>query len=161
MARGDTFLKIDGLDGESRDLVHKDEIDIVSYSFGVSNAGGGSPGGAPGTSKPMVRDMHFTKRVDIASPNLFIACCTGRHFAKATLTVRKAGEVPIEYLVVTLYDVYVSNFDASGDSNGEIGREAFALNFAKIEKKYTPQTEKGAKGAVNAKTFDVRANRAS
>ena len=35
----DAFLKIDGIDGESLDKNHKDEIEIDSYSWGVANTG--------------------------------------------------------------------------------------------------------------------------
>ena len=63
--------------------------------------------------------------------------------------------------MVTLYDAFVSDFSSSGDSGGDIGVETVAFSFSKVEKKYTPQTEKGAKGAVNTKTFDIKLNRLS
>ena len=162
MAKADMFLKVEGIDGESRDEAHKSEIDIFSYDFGVLNSGSVRNGdGSGGLGKAALRDLKITKKVDNASPGLFAACCTNRHFSKVILTVRKAGENPLEYLVVTLYDAFVSDFSSSGDSGGDIGVETVAFSFSKVEKKYTPQTEKGAKGAVNTKTFDIKLNRLS
>ena len=39
------FLKIDGIAGESTDVAHKDEIDVLSWSWGVAQTGGGGSGG--------------------------------------------------------------------------------------------------------------------
>ena len=34
----DAFLKIDGVDGETSDSKHKGEMEILSYSWGVSQS---------------------------------------------------------------------------------------------------------------------------
>ena len=47
----DIFAKIGDIKGESLDSKHKDEIEVLSYSWGVSNAGSmasGSGGGEGG-----------------------------------------------------------------------------------------------------------------
>ena len=91
MAAVDLFLKIDGIQGESKDAKHANEIDVDAFSWGetnvVSNAGGGR-----GAGKVAMQDFHFTKRLDTASPMLFLACASGKHFPKAVLTARKAGQ---------------------------------------------------------------------
>src|SRR5271165_4207226 len=102
MAQEDYFLKIDGIDGESQDDKHKGEIHIESFSFGVTNTGTGGSNLGSGGGRSLVQDIHFTKATDKASPNLFIACCNGKHFPTATVTIRKAGENPVEYLVYKL-----------------------------------------------------------
>ena len=79
MAQEDYFLKLDGIKGESQDDKHKDEIHVSSFSFGVTNAGTGGSNLGSGGGRANVQDMHFTKVVDQASPNLFLACATGKH----------------------------------------------------------------------------------
>lgn len=160
MAQEDYFLKIDGIEGESQDDTHKNEIQILSFSFGASNMGSGAVGMGSGSSKVNVQDVNLSKLVDKSSPNLFGACCNGKHFPTATLTIRKAGETPMEYLVYKLSEVFVSSINQSGHGGG-IVQESLSLNFSKIEMNYWPQKADGSKGAVVPKTFDVKANKVS
>src|SRR5947207_3599725 len=98
----DMFMKIGALKGESKDSSHKGEIDVLAWSWGMSNSGSAHVGGGAGAGKVNIQDLSFTKYIDKSSPTLDLACCTGKHFLKATLTVRKAGEQPLEYLNITL-----------------------------------------------------------
>ena len=161
MAQEDYFLKIDGIDGESQDDKHKNEIHVSSFSFGVTNAGTGGSNLGSGGGRSNMQDMHFTKVVDQASPNLFIACATGKHFDTATVTVRRAGENPQEYLTYELSEVFVSSISTSGHEGGGIAQESCSLNFSKVKITYTPQNPDGSPGAANPKTFDVKANKGS
>jgi type VI secretion system secreted protein Hcp len=161
MAQEDYFLKIEGVKGESQDDKHKDEIHVSSFSFGVTNSGTGGSNLGSGGGRSNIQDMHFTKVVDAASPNLFIACSTGKHFPKASITVRRAGEKPQEYLVYNLTEVYISSVTTSGHEGGGIAQESLSLNFSKVEMSYTPQNADGTPGAKNTKTYDVKANKSS
>ena len=51
MATVDYFLKIDGIEGESRDDKHKDEIEIESFSWGETQTGSFAVGGGGGAAK--------------------------------------------------------------------------------------------------------------
>ena len=161
MAQEDYFLNIDGIKGESQDDKHKDKIHISSFSFGVTNTGTGGSNLGSGGGRSNVQDIHVTKTMDSSSPNLFIACCTGKHFPTATLTVRRAGETPQIYLTYKLTEVYVSSHSVSGAEGGGIAQESLSLNFSKIEMAYTPQNADGSAGAKNTKTFDAKANKAT
>jgi len=160
----DVFLKIEPVKGEATDDKHKDEIEVLSWSFGAHQTGGGHTTGGLGTGKVNVSDIHFTHLVDKASADLFLACCTGKHFDKALLTVRKAGgdNKALEYLKYTLEHVFVTSVQTQGTGHGgEHANESVSLNFKKVTVEYTPQTEKGAAGASSKHTFDVQANKAS
>jgi type VI secretion system secreted protein Hcp len=159
MAQADFFLKIDGVDGESLDDKHKGEIQISSFSLGVSNSGTGGANTGSGAGKANVQDMSFTKQVDKSSPNLFIHCCSGKHFPTAQITLRKAGEKPHEYLVYKLSEVFISSINTSGHDGGGIAQESFSLNFSKIEMNYAPQNADGTGGAKITKTYDVAKNK--
>jgi|SRR3954465_2663172 len=140
----DAFLKLDGIKGESFDNLHKGEIDILSFSWGVSNTGSFSTGG--GTGKASFQDIHFTHKIDKASPLLMKKCVTGEHILTGLLTVRKAGgKVPLEYLKIRMEDVLVSSYQSGGHSSGTPTAE-FTLNFAKIEYSVAPISRDGALG---------------
>ncbi len=161
MAQADYFLKIDGLEGEAQDDKHKSEIHIHSFHMGASNHGSGQQGTGSGSGKAMVHDMQLTKQADKASPNLFAACCSGKHFPNATLIVRKAGEKPHEYLSYKMDNVLISSFSSKSHGGGEIAQESLSLNFSKIEMTYVPQQKDGTAGAKIQKTYDVAANKVS
>jgi len=163
MAQADYFLDLDTVDGESQDddSRMKNKIHVSSFSFGVTNTGTGGSNLGSGASKSNVQDLHVTKTMDKASPNLFIGCCNGKHFPKATFYVRRAGENPQVYLKYELTEVFISSYSTSGHEGGGLAQESLSLNFSKVEVTYTPQNADGSPGAKNTKTFDVKANKAS
>jgi type VI secretion system secreted protein Hcp len=150
MALVDYFLKVDGIEGESTDAKHKNEIQLESWSWGESNAGIGHAGGGHGAGKVAMQDFHFVMKMNKASPKLFLACATGEHIPKAVLTCRKAGGTQEEFLKVTMTDLLVSSYQTGGSGHSDIvPTDQVSFNFAKIEFEYKVQNEKGATtGAV-------------
>ena len=147
MAVPDIYLKIDGVDGEAQDKDHQNEIEILSFSMGVSNLGSGDVGTGSGSSRASLSDLSVMKRVDKASPGLFINCCTGKHFDTATLSVRKAGgDAPVEYLKYDLTEVYISSVQSPARTAAASRPESVSLNFSKIELTYTPANSRGDAG---------------
>ena len=154
----DMFIKIDTVDGEARDKVHKKEIDVLAWSWGMSNSGSAHVGGGAGAGKVNVQDISFTKYIDSASPKLMLACCDGKHFKDALLTVRKAGEKPVEYLKIKIEEVLVTSVSTGGSGGEDRLTENVTLNFAKVKVDYTPQDEKGAAGTAIPMSWDIAIN---
>lgn len=160
MAQVDYFLKLEGVDGESQDDKHKNEIDISTVSWGVVNAGAGAYGTGSGAGKAQFQDIHITKLTDKASAILLLNCATGKHHGSATLCFRKAGENPVEYLKIKLTEVTVSSFQGSGHGgSGGMSEESISLNFSKIEVTYTPQAADGTSLGQVIAGYDVKANK--
>jgi type VI secretion system secreted protein Hcp len=155
----DIFLKLDGIKGESQDSKHKEEIDVMSYSFGASQSGTMAYGGGGGAGKVQFQDLSFTHRVDKASPVLFLHCANGGHIKEATLTNRKAGKEQQEYLVIKLYDVLVSSVQQSDSAGGDLPVDNVTLNFAKIEMEYKEQKKDGTLGAGVKFNWDQKLNK--
>jgi type VI secretion system secreted protein Hcp len=154
----DMFLKLDGIKGESADKGHKDEIAILAWSWGVSNSGSAHLGGGAGSGKVNVQDLSLTKYIDVASPDLALFSCNGKHIAKGQLTVRKAGENPLEYLIIKLEDILVASYSTGGSGGEDRLTENITLNFAKVDMEYTAQDAKGAAGAKPKMGWDIPAN---
>src|SRR5438045_2916729 len=114
----DIFAKIGDIKGESLDSKHKDEIEVLSYSWGVSNAGSMASGSGGGEGKASFHDLSFVHNVDKASPVLLQVCATGTHLKEATITHRKAGKGQQEFMIVKMNDVIVTSVThgGSGDS---------------------------------------------
>jgi type VI secretion system secreted protein Hcp len=110
--------------------------DILDWGFTTESTGAGRGAGG-GAAKPKFGDLHIVKTVDKASPTLFKACASGKHFASVTLVVRKAGGGTS--LTITMDDVLISSYQTGGSSSGERPTESLSLNFTKIEFQYTKQ----------------------
>ena len=155
----DMFLKIDGVDGESKDKKHGKAIDVLPWSWGASNSGSAHVGGGAGAGKANVQDLTVTKYVDSSSPKLLLACCSGNHYNNALLTVRKAGgDNPVEYVKIKMEQVFITLVSTGGHGGDDRLTETVSLNFSKVHLDYVPQTEKGGAGTPIPFGWDVAAN---
>ena len=154
----DMFLKLTDIKGESHDAKHKDEIDILAWSWGLSNSTSGV-GSGHGAGKVNCQDLSFTKYVDNASSKLLLACCVGTHITEANLVVRKAGGEQHEYIKIKLTDILVSSVSTGGSGGEEKLTENISLAFAKVEFTYSPQDAKGAVKATTPFTYDFVQNK--
>ncbi len=154
----DIFAKIGDIKGESLDDKHKDEIEVLSFSWGVANPGSAVTGSGAGAGKASFQDLSIVHRIDKASPLLMQACATGTHFKDATITHRKAGKGQQEYLIVTMNDVLVTSVTHSGTS-GEPSSESVSLVFAKVDLEYRPQKPDGSLDAGVHFKYDLKASK--
>lgn len=155
----DMTIKIDGIKGESKLDKHEEEIDVLSYAWGMTQTGTFHGGGGGGTGKVNINDLSFVKYVDKSSPELMLACSNGKHIPKAVLTVRKAGEKPLDYLTVTMEDMLVASVQTGGSSGDERQTEQVALNFTKVKVEYQEQDKTGGpKGGKVTYAWDVEKN---
>jgi type VI secretion system secreted protein Hcp len=174
----DFFLKLDGIQGETKDEEHQGEIDVSGWSFGVNDddedqsrdaraiSGGRdnlpvfasasrraeAVGGAGFNGSVRVGDLHVTKYIDGASAPLLKASTTQQKIAKAILTCRKAsGAEALEYLQIQLQDVMVSSWNVATDDGELLPVEHLVLSYSRIEFVYQPQGRKGtAEGKKHA-----------
>jgi type VI secretion system secreted protein Hcp len=154
------FARIGTIKGESRDDKHADEIEVLSWSWGVSQTGTTAAGGGGGTGKASFHDFHFTHHVDKASPVLMKRCATGQHIENATITVRKAGEDQQEYLVIAMTDILVTNVAMSVSAEQDATLESVTLAFSKVDLEYKPQKPDGSLDAGVHFRYDLTANKA-
>jgi type VI secretion system secreted protein Hcp len=155
----DMFMKIKDVDGESADDKHAKSIDVLAWSWGMSNSGSAHVGGGAGSGKVAVQDLSFTKYVDASSNALMLFACNGKHVPEALLTVRKAGEKPLEYIKITMSDVLISSVSTGGSGGEDRLTENVTLNFAKVKFEYTKQKKDGsADGGPMAMTWDIAKN---
>ncbi|MEX2119693.1 MAG: type VI secretion system tube protein Hcp [Pirellulales bacterium] len=156
MAQVDYFLKLDGIEGESTDSKHKNEIDVLSYSWGETQQGSFSAGGGGGAGRVQMNDFHFTMKANKATPKLFLACATGQHIKEALLTVRKAGGDQQPYLCIKFKDLLVSSYQTGGSHGDVVPTDQISLNFSEIEFEYKPQKPDGSLDAPVKTGYDVK-----
>src|SRR5262245_20985200 len=151
----DVFLKINGIEGESADDKHKNQIDVLSYSFGITQTGTMAYGGGGGAGKANFGDFSFMMRMNKATPKLMNAVATGCHIPDATLHCRKAGGKQEEYMTYKFYDLLVSSYQTSASS--EEPTESISFNYSKMEMEYKLQDAKGTVKPAGQFKYDVKA----
>ena len=157
----DMFMKFEGdkFKGESRDKSHPGEIDVLAWSWGMSNSGTAHTGGGAGAGKANIQDLSLTKYVDASSAALMLACATGEHIPTANLVVRKAGTTPLEYIKVTLTECMITAVSTGGSGGEDRLTENVTVNFAKVKFEYTEQDKEGkAKSPSKTMTYDIAQN---
>ena len=152
----DIFAKLGDIKGESQDDKHKDEIEVLSYSWGLTNAGSMGHGSGGGEGKATFHDLSFSHKIDKASPLLLKACATGQHLKDATITRRKAGKGQQEFLIIKLNDVIVTSVTES-DEGGASQTETVTIAFAKVDIEYKPQKPDGSLDAAIHFKYDIKA----
>ncbi len=160
----DMFLKLSTIPGESQDDKHKEWIEILSYSHGVSqrSAGSRSSGGAASSGRCDHSDLSVVKTLDKASPKLALACCKGDHIPEVKLELCRATGDKQKYMEYKLTDVIVSGVRPGGSAQGgdSLPLEEVAFNYGKIEWIYTETDHKTGKGKGDVKThWDVVSNK--
>jgi type VI secretion system secreted protein Hcp len=151
----DIFAKIGDIKGESLDDKHKDEIEVLSYSWGVTNTGSMASGSGGGEGKASFHDLSFTHVVDKATPVLMQACATGVHMKEATITHRKAGKGQQEFMIVKMNDVIITGVSHGGSGDGGHS-ENVSLAFAKVNIEYKPQKPDGSLDAGVHFKYDIK-----
>jgi type VI secretion system secreted protein Hcp len=156
----DYFLKIEGVEGETSDAKHKNELEVLSFSWGVTQAITGTVSSS-GTFTGQRCDMSplvVEKLLDKASSKVAQACAAGDHFPSAVLTLCRAAGDKQPYMEFKFYDALVSSYTISGQSSeGGLPTERFSLNYGKIEMAYTQiGTDGKPQGKVGAVGWDLR-----
>lgn len=147
------FLNITDIAGESVDSLHQGEIDIISWSFGVSISNSSSEG--VGTAIPNFNDFTIIKKFDKSSPKLFLAELSGQVIPKMVLTVRKSNE-SYEFLNITFENVLVTKYETYGTEN----IDQWSFNYEKIQIAYHEQKPDGSPGGTITAGWDLGANKA-
>jgi type VI secretion system secreted protein Hcp len=158
----DSFLKLGTLKGESVVKGFEDQIQLLSWSWAMSQTGTTHVGQGGGAGKVNVSDLSFVHHVDAASPALIQSCCKGSHFDTGTLTMNKAGGAVLAYVTITLSDIIITSVTMGGVAGEDLLTETVSLNFGKFKYSYQPQDNKGAKkgGAIDV-TYDIAKNKDS
>jgi len=155
----DVFLKLGDIKGESKDAKHAGEIDVLSWSFGVSQTGTMGVGGGGGAGKANFSDISIMHSLDKASPVLMTKCATGEHIKEGTLVSRKAGKGQQEYLIIKMNDILITSVTPSGVGDGTASAENVAMQFAKVDLEYKPQKADGSLDAGVHFKYDIKGNK--
>ena len=152
------FLKLTNIKGEALDSKHKDEIEVLSWSFGASQQGSAHGGTGSGTGKVSIQDLTITHYVDQSSTDLLKHLTNGKHIDEGLLTIRKAGGTAVEYMKLKMVQVLVTHISNGGGAGQDRITENVTLNFRKFTQTYTGQDDKGSPKPASEFTWDIAAS---
>jgi type VI secretion system secreted protein Hcp len=155
----DYFLKLDGIQGESVDANHKDEIQIVSWSWGGSQTSTVAGTGGSGAGKVDLSDFNIITNFDKATPKLFKSLCAGTHIKTGTMSAVKSGAEGKPYLKVDFTELFVSSLQLS--ASGEIPMVSISFSYNTIKIDYSTQNEQGNLTSTGPVSYDLKQNKLS
>ncbi len=152
----DYFLKLDGIQGESVDDKHKNEIQILSWSWSASNVSSVSGSGGSGAGKVDLSDISMMLNFDKSTPKFFKSICLGSHVPSGTLTAIKAGSGGKPYLKVDFKELFVTGLQMS--AAGEVPAVSLTMSYNEIKIDYSAQDEKGNVASTGPVTMNTKTN---
>src|SRR5665213_1566562 len=155
----DYFLKLDGIQGESADEHHKNEIQIMSFSWGGSQTSSVAGTGGSGAGKVDLSDFSIMVNFDKATPKFFKSMCAGTHIKTGELSAIKSGAEGKPYLKVDFKELFVSSLQISASS--EIPTVSVSFTYNEIKMDYSMQNEQGNITSTGPVTYDLKANKLS
>jgi type VI secretion system secreted protein Hcp len=159
----DAFLKIEGIEGESTDDAHKNWIEVLSFSWGVTQvaSAAASTAGSLSSQRANFSDFSIVKALDKGTPKLMVACASGEHLRSVTMEICRAGGDKQKYMEYKMTDVIVTSVRPGGSGHGEtLPLEEISFNYGKIELNYIKTKVEGGGAAGNVPGgWDLKANK--
>jgi len=157
----DYFLKLDGIDGESKQTGHSKELEMDNWSFGETQAGTAAQNTGSASGKVTLNEFRFSKRMDVSSPKLMQYCANGKHVKWARFTARRAGTeggTPLDYLFVDFGDLIISSYDISGVGTDGWPQETIAFSYGQIVMTYKQLSKGIGQGPIQG-GYDAEKNK--
>ena len=140
----DMFIKLEGIEGEAKDLNHQGEIDVLSWDWGMQHPSGSGIEYSRKRSRVELMDLSFMKPIDRSTPTLMLYCIDGKIIPTATITCRKVtGGKAMDYLVVTMTNAYIAQIATGATAQVAEIHEEISLKFEKINVRYIEQSSEG------------------
>jgi len=155
----DYYLKLDGVQGESADANFKEQIQIMSWSWGASQVSSVSGTGGSGAGKADLSDFNITTNFDKATPKFFKSIVTGQHIKSGTMSAVKSGADGKPYLKVDFKEMFVTHLQISASSEIPTISVSFTYNDIKID--YSTQNEEGNLTSTGPVSYNLKENKAA
>ncbi len=158
------YLKIEGIDGESKRADHEGEIDCFGVGWSVVQSSSAATGSGRTRGRAKINDFTFYKWMDAASPYLALACMQGKSFEEIVFMARKdSGEAHLDYLEVTLKKCIITSYQMSQTSEEVEGndmiKEEINISFEEVKYKYVVQADDHSAGDEHEVEYDLVAGK--
>jgi type VI secretion system secreted protein Hcp len=150
------FLKIAGVESEATQKGFEKQIKLESFHMGASNPVDMSAGGGRGAGRATLTTFDITKMTDKSSPVLFQACCLGKHFKDAVVSICKAGGEQEAFLTYKFDTVFIADISwGAGSEGADTPEESLSLAYTKVEMTHLSQDREGKLGDPIVASYDI------
>jgi type VI secretion system Hcp family effector len=149
------FLKIAGVESEATQKGFEKQIKLDSFNMGASNPVDMSAGGGRGAGRASLSTFNVTKMTDKSSPILFQACCLGKHFKDAVVSICKAGGEQEAFLTYKFDTVFIADISWGGGGGEDTPTEALSLAYTKVVMTHKSQDREGKLGDPIVASYDI------
>lgn len=150
-----SHLFIDGVDGPSTSRTN--HIDILSFSWGVSNTstyGTGASGMESKAGRADFSNLTIMKVSDKTTPLLSDHCSSGNILSKVYILYSKpVGDKQQPYFRIWIKDALITSHQISGSAENPTESVSFA--FQAVEVAYAPEKDDGSLDAAVRKGYNL------
>ena len=131
VAASDVFLELSGIPGESVAQGHANEIELLSWNWGLNQRTGES-------NRVRLSDLSVTKYVDRATPALMRHCSSGQIITNGLLTARRVlgGGKGLEFVKVGITNAKVTALSEGGNVGEDVFVERVGLSYTQVRFDY-------------------------
>ncbi len=156
------FIKRDGVLGECSDTNHSGWMDVLTIKWDVSRKITSITGtrGDRESSNATIGDLVIVRRMDKATPKIFIeSCCGTGKDVEIHLTKTGQGNGSDVFMSYILRNAIISGYRVKAHKD-DLNRpnEEIRISFTAIETRYTAYDENGIAQAPIAVGFDTKTN---
>ncbi len=154
-ANAAVYLKIGDIKGESQAVGHEEEIEVVTWSWGVLRP---PPEDSTGLTRSRgateFREMEITKVLDKATVKLIDGSTKGTIFPEAILVIERGDNVGADrkVLEIKMSNVLVTYASLFGSTEAS---ETVHLNFTGVEMIYSDYNSDGSPAGNVTMSFDL------
>ena len=135
----DMFMKLEGIQGESKDAHNPGEIEVLSWNCGMTEPRGSADRNRR-SGGPRVEDVSFTHYVDRSSPILMLKLISGAILSNGRLLVRRATpDKPFEFYRIFLKNIALVTISTESKIDTQIETkliETVSLRFEEFKVEY-------------------------
>lgn len=146
------FLKIDGINGESKDAQHTGWTDVNAYSWGAKRNGRSAIRGA--TGKANYHNLTVHCQIDKTTAGALLYTSNGNRIRTVELSACKAGGGQMEYYRITLENVNL--IEVLLRDHGAVTDIEYEFEADKVKFQYWEQGGLGGKGAETRMGWDIK-----
>ncbi len=158
----DMFMKVSGVDGESKQTKFENWIELSSFSMSSAASGSTAIGSGAGVGKVSIHGVNGTTVAGKHTPTIAKKYFNGEHFDKVEVVfIKQTGDDQGEkYYHLIMEHVFFTSIQ-NGKGEGSLGSESFSLTAESYEQEYFAQDSKGKLTSVGKTKYDEKLGKTS
>lgn len=140
----DIFVLVNGIQGDATDRDHPGWIQV--YALGNSVASLMVTNGGSQRTETQFSDLSVLKKIDRASPALFVSAASARQIPTVKIEFVRPGPTPFAYFKMELSDVLITGVRTNANSAEDSISEFVTFSYDRIKWEFIPQNPDGSAG---------------